>query len=65
MTDQTRVYVTTCSLEISLKTQTEPDLDQAGHIEDVTDCIMIEQNKHDPKKGPNSDYSMYDVQPSV
>ena len=35
MTDQARVYVTTCSLEISLKTQTESDSDQAGHIEET------------------------------
>ena len=35
VTDQARVYITTCSLEISLKIQTEPDSDQAGHIEET------------------------------
>jgi hypothetical protein len=35
LTDQVRVYVTTCSLEISIKTQTDPDSDQAGHIEET------------------------------
>ena len=35
VTDQARVYVTTFSLEISLKTQTEPDSDQAGNIEET------------------------------
>ncbi len=35
VTDQVRVYVTTCSFEISLKTQTESDSDQTGHIEET------------------------------
>ncbi len=35
VTDQTGVYVTTCSLEISLKPKTEPDSDQVGHIEET------------------------------
>ena len=35
MTDQDRVYVTTCSEKISLKTQTESDSDQVGHIEET------------------------------
>ena len=41
MTDQTRVYVTTCSLEISLKTQTESDSDQAGLEDPFVSSLRI------------------------
>ena len=42
VTDQVHVYVTTCSLEISLKTQTESEL--VYHVPKDMECVVVSSN---------------------